>query len=200
MESIGLYLLKSAVWLTGFAFVFLLILRNERYFRLNRVYLLSGIIASIVFPFYTWHYTVILPFVQDTFITTSGTTAVAMAPPPTVIPVYFWFYIVGILGLAFRMIWQTGKVVRKLRKAGYVKTGSVKLVRMTEYEASFSFFSYVFVNPSIADIETEEIVNHEREHIGQRHWFDLLLVELLCMLQWFNPFVWIYARLIRQNH
>ena len=200
MESIGLYLLKSAVWLTGFALVFLIVLRNERYFRLNRIYLLSGIVASIVFPLYTWHYTVILPFVQDTYITTSGITAVAMSPTPTEIPVYFWFYVIGIAGLAFRMIWQTGKVVRKLRKSGYVKTGSVKLVRTTEYDASFSFFSYVFVNPTITDIETKEIVNHEREHIQQRHWFDLLLVELLCMLQWFNPFVWIYARLIRQNH
>jgi len=200
MESIGLYLLKSAVWLTGFALVFLIVLRNERYFRLNRIYLLSGIVASIVFPLYTWHYTVILPFVQDTYITTSGISAVAIGPPPAVIPFYFWFYIVGIAGLAFRMIWQTGKVVRKLRKAGYVKTGSVKLVRTTEYAASFSFFSFVFVNPSITDIETKEIVNHEREHIEQRHWFDLLFVELLCMLQWFNPFVWIYARLIRQNH
>ena len=46
----------------------------------------------------------------------------------------------------------------------------------------------------------KEIVIHEREHIQQHHWFDLLLVELLCMLQWFNPFVWIYSRLIRQNH
>ena len=200
MESLGLYLLKSAVWLTGFALVFLTVLRNERYFRLNRIYLLSGIIASIVFPLYTWHYTVILPFAQDTYITTSGITAVAIVPPQTVIPVYFWFYVVGIAGLAVRMFWQTGRLVRKLRKAGYVKTGSIKLVRTSEYAASFSFFSFVFVNPSITDIEAKEIVNHEREHIEQRHWFDLLLVELLCMLQWFNPFVWIYARLIRQNH
>ena len=200
MESIGLYLLKSAVWLTGFALVFLIVLRNERYFRLNRIYLLSGIVASIVFPLYTWHYTVVLPFVQVAFTTTSSVSAVAMALPPTTIPIYWWFYLVGLVCLVIRLIWQTGKVVRKLRKTGYVKNGSIKLVRTSEYAASFSFFSYVFVNPSIADIETKEIVNHEREHIQQRHWFDLLLVELLCMLQWFNPFVWIYARLIRQNH
>ena len=200
MESIGLYLLKSVIWLTGFSLVFLIVLRNERYFRLNRIYLLSGIIASIVFPFLTWHYTIVIPAVQDAYIITSGITEVVRTPPPTVIPVYFWFYVVGIAGLALRMIWQTGKVVRKLRKAGFVKTGSIKLVRTTEYDASFSFFSFVFVNPSINDIETEEIVNHEREHIEQRHWFDLLLIELLCMLQWFNPFIWIYARLIRQNH
>ena len=200
MESLGLYLLKSAVWLTGFALVFLMVLRNERYFRLNRIYLLSGIVASIAFPFYTWHYAVVLPSVQVAFTTTSSVSAVATVPVSTPIPFYWWLYLVGMISIAIRLIWQTGTVVRKLRKTGYVKTGSVKLVRTAEYAASFSFFSFVFVNPSIADIETKEIVNHEREHIQQKHWFDLLLVELLCMLQWFNPFVWIYARLIRQNH
>ncbi len=200
MESPGLYLLKSAVWLTGFTLVFLIVLRNERYFRLNRLYLLSGIVASILFPLYTWHYAVILPSIQVAYATTPGVPAVAMVAPPTAIPLYWWFYLIGMVSIALRLVWQTGMVVRKLRKTGYVKIGSVKLVRTSEYDASFSFFSYVFVNPSITDIETKEIVNHESEHIQQRHWFDLLLVELLCMLQWFNPFVWIYARLIRQNH
>jgi len=200
METLGLYLLKSAVWLTGFTLVFLVVLRNERYFRLNRIYLLTGIVAAIAFPFYTWHYAVIMPSVQVAFTTTSDYSAVATAPVSNPIPIYWWLYWIGMISIAIRLFWQTGMVVRKLRKTGYVRTGSVKLVRTAEYAASFSFFSFVFVNPSTSDIETKEIVNHEREHIQQRHWFDLLLVELLCMLQWFNPFVWIYARLIRQNH
>ncbi|NEW83223.1 MAG: TonB family protein [Mariniphaga sp.] len=200
MESFGLYLLKSAVWLTGFALVFLVVLRNERYFQLNRIYLLSGIVASIVFPFYTWHYAVILPSFPDAEVSVSGLSAVAVMPEKVTIPIYWWFYLAGTVYLVFRLIRQTWMVIRKLQKAGYVKNGSVKLVRTSEYAASFSFFSFVFVNPSTTDIEMKEIVNHEREHIQQRHWFDLLLVELLCMLQWFNPFIWIYSHLIRQNH
>ena len=58
----------------------------------------------------------------------------------------------------------------------------------------------MFVNPSVTDIETKEIMIHELVHIRQKHWFDLLLVELLCMMQWFNPLVWMYVRFIRQNH
>ncbi len=200
MESFGLYLLKSAVWLTGFALVFLVVLRNERYFQLNRIYLLSGIVASIVFPFYTWHYAVMLPSFPAAEVSVSGLSAVAVMPEKVTIPIYWWFYLAGTVYLVFRLIRQTWMVIRKLQKAGYVKNGSVKLVRTSEYAASFSFFSFVFVNPSTTDIEMKEIVNHEREHIQQRHWFDLLLVELLCMLQWFNPFIWIYSHLIRQNH
>lgn len=205
MEAFGLYLLKSAIWLSGFTIVFLVFLRNERYFELNRAYLLSGIFASIVFPFYTWHYAVILPSLPVAEISIPEitdqqfvTAPVAAASPG--IPVYWWLYILGIAYFSLRLIWQTVRVIGKLRKSGYVKNGLVKLVRTPEYSASFSFFSFVFVNPSTSDIEMEEIVNHESGHIQKRHWFDLLLVELLRMLQWFNPFAWIYAHLVRQNH
>ncbi|MDO8930333.1 MAG: TonB-dependent receptor plug domain-containing protein, partial [Bacteroidota bacterium] len=74
------------------------------------------------------------------------------------------------------------------------------MIRTAEYPASFSFFSFVFVNPSIDEIETNEIVNHEMEHIRQRHWIDLLLFEILRTVQWFNPAIWLYGHLIRQNH
>ena len=72
METFGIYLLKSAVWLTGFTLVFLTVLRNERYFQLNRIYLLSGIVASLVFPLYTWHYAVIIPSEPTGNISLSG--------------------------------------------------------------------------------------------------------------------------------
>jgi len=203
MESLGLYLLKSAVWLTGFTLVFLMFLRNERYFQLNRAFLLSGIFASIVFPLYTWHYAVILPSLpapEISFTELSEQPFITAPAPSTGIPFYWWLYGIGIAFLAFRLMWQTIMVISKLRRSGYVKHGSIKLIRTTEFAASFSFFSFVFVNPSTSDIEMEEIVNHESGHIQKRHWFDLLLVELLRMLQWFNPFVWIYAHLVRQNH
>lgn len=43
-------------------------------------------------------------------------------------------------------------------------------------------------------------MNHELVHVNQKHWLDLLLVELLRLVQWVNPFVWIYTRFIKQNH
>ncbi len=49
MEALATYLIKSSVWLTGFALVYALFLRNERFFVLNRIYLVSGILFSIVF-------------------------------------------------------------------------------------------------------------------------------------------------------
>ena len=201
MENLSLVLLKSAAWLTGFALVYLLVLRNERYFRLNRFYLLTGIVASLLFPFYTFHYAVVLPSLPFNTASVGELSAGTVVPSETLaLPVYFWIYLTGLTIFLFRLLFQTWKIIRKLQKSGYEQTGAVKLVRTSEYLSSFSFFSFVFVNPSTASIEMEEIMNHEQEHIQQRHWFDLLLVELLCIAQWFNPFAWIYAHLVRQNH
>ena len=200
MDILDIYLVKSIIWLTGFAIMFLSFLRNERYFQLNRYFLLSGIIASIILPFYTWHYTVLITSEQ-----TPTNTILDLPTHPIVkslpgIHILWWIYAIGICLLVIRLVWQTVNVTQKLRKTGYEVKGSVKLVRTVDYSASFSFFSYVFVNPSTSDIEATEIINHEREHIEQNHWVDLILVEILCILQWFNPFAWVYAHLIRQNH
>jgi hypothetical protein len=200
MNVFDFYLVKSAIWLTGFAITFLIFFRNERYFQLNRIYLISGIIASIIFPFYTWHYSVIKMAEQN-----SANSSLDLPRHPIInslpgMHILWWVYAIGICLLIIKLLWQTMSVFRKLRKTGYEFKGSVKLVRTLEYSASFSFFSYVFVHSSTSDIEVTEIVNHEREHIKQNHWFDLILTEFVCILQWFNPFVWIYTHLVKQNH
>jgi uncharacterized membrane protein len=58
MEAFAVYLFRSVIWLTGFALVCLLFLRNERFFRLKRAYLISGIIVSLIFPVISIHYKV----------------------------------------------------------------------------------------------------------------------------------------------
>jgi TonB family protein len=195
-------LIKSSVWLTGFALVYLVFLRNERFFTLNRIFLVSGILISVIFPFFTWHYTVLLPVVPSIEISDPQVQGIVVTEEPlfTTQNALLFLYLSGIIYLVFRMIRQTLPVFRIIRKSETSQYSSVKLIRYSEYPASFSFFSFVFVNPSISDTETREIVNHELEHIRQKHWIDLLLFEILCMAQWFNPVVWLYGHLIRQNH
>ena len=200
MNVFDFYLVKSAIWLTGFALTYLFFLRNERYFQLNRIYLIVGIIASIVLPLYTWHYSVYIYSEQN------SADAILDFPQPAIVKslpgihILWWIYAIGICLLVIRLVRQTIKVIQMLRKTGFEFKGSVKLIRTVDYIASFSFFSYVFIHSSTSEIEASEIVNHEREHIKQFHWIDLILTEILCVLQWFNPFVWVYAHLVRQNH
>ena len=203
MESFGLYLLKSVTWIAGFALVFILFLRNERFFFLNRIYLLAGILTSFLFPLISIHYTVILPVIQtvpadNAVVNEIQNTGKSVLPDLKII--LLALYASGVLFVIALMLRQGKSVLRTIKKSETISLRPAKLIKTSDYTSAFSFFSYVFVNPSITDVETKEIMIHEMVHIRQKHWVDLLLVELLCMIQWFNPLVWIYVRFIRQNH
>ncbi len=203
MDALGLYLLKSVTWLSGFTLVFLLFLRNERFFNLNRFYLLAGLIASFIFPFITIRYTVFLPAPVDVIAGAAIPEKVGEAgnDPFTIIWIVLSIlYLSGALILIYQKVRQSRSVIRTIRNAAAVETEPVRLIRTNDFTSSFSFFSYVFINPSITDTETREIMNHEKVHIRQKHWIDLMLAEALCVIQWFNPLVWIYIRFIKQNH
>jgi TonB family protein len=203
MEAFALYLLKSVIWLAGFTLVFILFLRNERFFLLNRIYLIAGILTSFLFPFISIHYTVVLPVLR-TLQSESSVVNEIQKTGDSIIPdlklLGLVFYVLGVLFVLTILIKQARSFLRAIKKSEIVIFRPIKLIKTPDYTSSFSFFSYVFVNPSITDAETREIMIHELVHIRQKHWFDLLLVELLCMMQWFNPLVWIYVRFIRQNH
>jgi TonB family protein len=202
METLAFYLLKSVIWIGGFALVFILFLRNERFFFLNRIYLVAGILTSLFFPLISVHYTVILPAIRN--FQTDNVVTGALQNTVSIIPdlklVLLVLYLSGVLFVLTLIIRQGRSILRTIKKSEIISLRPAKLIKTPDYNSAFSFFSYVFVNPSITDIETKEIMNHELVHIRQKHWFDLLLVELLCMIQWFNPLVWIYIRFIRQNH
>jgi TonB family protein len=202
MEALALYLLKSVIWISGFGLVFILFLRNERFFFLKRVYLVAGILTSLFFPLISVHYTVVLPairnFQTDNVVTGAIQNTVSIIPDLKL--VLLVLYLSGVLFVLTLIIRQGRSILRTIKKSEIISLRPAKLIKTPDYNSAFSFFSYVFVNPSITDIETKEIMNHELVHIRQKHWFDLLLVELLCMIQWFNPLVWIYIRFIRQNH
>ena len=203
MEQIALYLFKSSVWLTAFAIVFLLFLRDERFFVANRIYLIAGILTALIFPLISIRYTVYLPDLSAENISgnTSGINVSNRESQVSGLSAGLIFlYISGAFLVVFPIVKQSRSVLKLIRRANVLPGHSVKLIRSNEYESSFSYFSYVFVNPSATDVEALEILNHEMVHVRQKHWFDLLLAELLCIIQWFNPMIWIYVRLIRQNH
>jgi TonB family protein len=209
MEAFASYLLKSAVWLSGFAIIYFIFLRNERFFLLKRVYLISGILVSFIFPLITIHFRVELPAPITTPgdpVTASFSSSYQVQQTPVAEKGFYYSYILagiylaGILFLAFRAVWHFRQLFQVIKKAKINDRRPAKLIRASEFTSSFSFFNYVFVNPSVCENEVEEIMNHELVHVKQKHWLDLLLGEMLRFVQWANPFAWMYTGFIRLNH
>ena len=214
MEAFAFYLIKSIAWLTGFAVIYFLFLRNERYFTIKRYYLIAGIILSLALPLFSFHYRVEIPAgppvsqdfspVQPDQALQSMTGNIMPDKPERLIAsntVYiFLIYITGLMFLLFRLAINARIIYNTISSAKIKNLDRIRLVRVSELPGSFSFFNYVFINPTMQENGLEIIMNHELVHVKQKHWFDLLLVEIVSMLQWANPFVWIYTRFIRLNH
>jgi TonB family protein len=172
---------------------------------LKRIYLVSGILFSIIFPLISFHYQVEIPVPDMSQADMPGTGIPILQQDISGKPfdyrlILLFLYLSGITILLIRAMRHFRSIFKTISKADINEQGPAKLIRASQFPASFSFFNYVFINPSVSENEAQEIMNHEIVHVRQKHWFDLLLVEILRLIQWVNPFVWIYTRFIRLNH
>jgi TonB family protein len=76
-----------------------------------------------------------------------------------------------------------------------------RLVLTLTENSPFSFLNYLFIPENHVQIAGyERMIKHELEHIKQGHTFDVLLLDFLLIFQWFNPFIWLLKRAVRENH
>jgi TonB family protein len=75
-----------------------------------------------------------------------------------------------------------------------------KVFRLKDSTCPFSFFRWIFVNPQAqSEEQLQEIMTHERAHVEQWHSLDIVLMELLTIACWPNPFAWLMRREVRLN-
>ena len=64
----------------------------------------------------------------------------------------------------------------------------------------FSFFNWIVYNPAqFSSIELEQIITHEKVHANQKHSLDILLTHISTIVLWFNPFIWFFSNVLKQN-
>ncbi len=111
-----------------------------------------------------------------------------------------YLYFIGVVVAGLNFLLQLGHIVWRIIKNPSHDTGNFHLVELSVDEAPSSFLRYVFLNPERYDEDTfHQIVEHEQIHVAQRHSIDLILVELVLIFQWFNPFAWLYRRAVEHN-
>jgi TonB family protein len=111
------------------------------------------------------------------------------------------FYITGISILVFRLVISIFNLRSFHRKAKIERLQDFILVDILADHSPFSFFRFLFINRSKYDEdELNTIVKHELTHIQLKHTFDILLVELVLIIQWFNPFIWLLRIDLKEVH
>lgn len=112
-----------------------------------------------------------------------------------------WVYAGGVLFFFVRFMYRCAQIY-KLRNSGNTQiVDGIHLVRTLKEIAPFSFLNMIFIPQDIEEREGyRQILLHEKEHVKQRHSYDILIVELLIIIQWCNPFAWLLKRAVHENH
>ena len=205
METIFLYLIKSSALIAVFFLTYYLLLKKETFFKTNRWFLLSGLVISVSLPLY-----IIKKVVWVEKPKLSVEDLIAMAHPAKNVPIVEstinWFdllfigYGLVVTLLSIKILINLVSLFQLLYKKQMERKGDFTLINVNEPIAPFSFFKYIVYNPTLySEHELQNILLHEKVHSKQGHSIDVLLVQLFCVLFWFNPFIWWYKKAIVQN-
>ena len=102
--------------------------------------------------------------------------------------------------MALLFVFKLFKVVRLLWDNPKTRFGDLHIVNELRSNAAFSFFRYVFLGEQLKEDEKNTILAHEAVHVKENHTLDLLFFEVLRILFWFNPFVYMYQNRIIVLH
>jgi outer membrane biosynthesis protein TonB len=202
------FIARSIFVLFLFLSVYQLWLRSDAHYVANRFYLLGGLLACLVLPFTELHYRVFLEVAESVpeFIPVAQVEVTAIELPTKVSTDYGWqkllltgyglitiFFIIRLLLLFIRML-------NLIKYSEHLVIDGALICINNEVEEPFAFGNRIFLkNKDYLKPENAEILIHERVHLFQRHWIDVFVSELVIVVQWFNPFAWYYARVVKSN-
>ncbi|MDP9048726.1 MAG: M56 family metallopeptidase, partial [Bacteroidota bacterium] len=139
--------------------------------------------------------------VQAPLIKTSIPATVNTAPLLSrIIKWLFYVYWIGVAAFGLNLLLQLVVLLFQAYTKPVIKDGKFRIIELTGDKAPCSFGNNIFINPEKYDWETySQILLHEKIHIRQGHSFDILIAELVLVMQWFNPFAWLYRTEVESN-
>ena len=198
------YLLTVSLYLLLFYGCYGLLLRRNTFFKLNRAYLLISIVLSFGLPLVEISGETVDSLPVGTL--TLPTFVVGNAPQITADGVatsqWIWLiYGLGVAGMLIRLAINLRAVFRLIGRGNIEPETDYTLVRLPDNSTpSFSFGRYLVLNQTDSLTQPPALMRHEEAHIRQRHTADVLFLEIIQAVLWFNPVVWLYKRALQEVH
>ncbi|PJJ10518.1 beta-lactamase regulating signal transducer with metallopeptidase domain [Flavobacterium sp. 1] len=199
------FLFKSSISLLALLLFYHLVLEKEKMHRFNRFYLLFSIVFSFVIPFITIE---VIDESSDTLVQTNtvmtGTATMVTVQETTNHTTIIVWSIYGLITLLllFRFMKNILKINSKIKSNTIIDYKNAKLVLLKEKTLLHTFWNSIFINETDyhnRKIEAE-LYTHELIHVTQKHTLDILFIEILKTLFWFNPIFIFYKKAIQLNH
>jgi len=184
------YLMLVNIYLLLFYGFYVLLLSRETFFQLNRIYLVSAALLSFFIPL------IQSDWVKNLFITQQVKYNIYGSPvmryrfkpisgtPITIGRILVIIYLTGIIFLLVKLIWQ----LMALKK----------VINHPQSSTAYSFFKKIKLGNDLSNHKV--IAAHEQVHASQWHSADVLIIETVKIINWFNPVVYLYRFAIKHIH
>ncbi|MGJ8548057.1 M56 family metallopeptidase [Winogradskyella wichelsiae] len=203
------YVLKFSACLGVFWLVYVFFLEHQNMHHFKRFYLLGVLTLALVIPALT-----ITEYVEP--IVTNFETAPEYFPmelaleeatieetPFLNLETTLWFiYGFGVLLFTLRFVINLFKMQHRISKNETVKNQSFIYVLLQENLIPHSFFRYIFLNKTSYESNhiPKEVLLHEETHTKQLHSLDIIILEVLQIVFWFHPLIYILKHHVKLNH
>ena len=220
MGALLLYILKSTICLILFYLGLKALLSNDTFFRFNRWVLLVGIATCMLLPAIKIQTSEPLliqqPIIhlekmiagEETVVTylSDNNPEVDRTPVATPAKMIDWGQIIALLYwagfifcllttlLSFRKMFVLIRSGRKLQQGRYT------LILVPSCVSPFSWGRYIILSEEDYEKYPDEILTHEMMHLKSHHSIDLLFMECILWLHWFNPAIWLLKRELKDIH
>lgn len=205
--------MHSSILMAGCFICYWFLLRKETFYRLNRFILAGSIILSISLP------SIKIPqqwslvknnTIENAFVQLKQTNALGVSEIQanqntknlenkphdstaklSILKIATYSYFAGVILFFCAFLVQFLLLLYQKSKLDFIQDGAYKIYELTTNKAPFSFCKWIFLNPALYENNTySQIIEHEKIHIEQNHFIDMLLAEIGVILFWFNPFMW----------
>ncbi|RFZ85546.1 hypothetical protein DYU05_08095 [Mucilaginibacter terrenus] len=201
------YLIEANIYLGVFYLCYCLFLNNETHYMLGRIYLLFSCVLAFTLPL--TQLSMLKKPVEQIQL-----SPLVYIPAPKVMPhasvpktpevtfsietTLLGIYIIGVVIALCILLYRLYKLSALTRGNKSRYADKYTMVRLKGSNTAFSFFNYLFIGDDLPRAET--IIAHELVHIKQKHSADIIFIELLKVINWFNPLIYLVQRSLRTVH
>ncbi len=202
-----IYLLKSGACLAIFMAFYTFFLERENMHVFKRYYLLAALIIAFAIPLVTFtHYIEVAPAPtanEPMEAMVYYTDDLPQIQETKYLPIVLWsIYGVGVLVFGVKFLINLLQIIFKINRNPKQKSKHTIHVLLSDLITPHTFFKYIFLNKQ--KFENHDIPQavfwHEETHANQKHSIDVLFIELLQVIFWFNPLIYFVKRSIKMNH
>ncbi|NOY48641.1 MAG: M56 family metallopeptidase, partial [Chlorobi bacterium] len=201
-----IYILKFSTCLALFLVFYKLVLEKENMHVFKRFYLLGTLLLSIGIPLITFTYYVepsgeIFP--QITQNIPLQKSAILLEPDIDYLPIILWsIYGFGVFLFGVNFLRNLYQLNYKIKHNPKQKNNRITNVLLKDLVIPHTFFNYIFLTKRKFETHQipKEVFWHEETHAIQKHSIDVLFIEILQIVFWFNPLIYFIKHVVKLNH